>query len=506
MLPSRLVSLAAAVVILGTLGASPAPASLLVLRDVTVIDATGAPPKSHMVVVVEGGRIRDIRALPGFRAPRGALVVDGRGKYVIPGLWDMHVHLTSEAASPVAEPSEVRGNARYSLPLLVAYGVTGVRDMAGDLELLRAWRDSIDRGLLLGPRMVVTGWKIGGPRAVVPGAAVAFDTPEQVRDAVRRLKASGADFVKIDDLDDSLFPALVDECRRQHMIFVGHVANGLNAAEVSRAGQRSIEHLDDFSLSVSSREAELRERRDKRWSWWMRMQYRLGITTPQQVLVELFDDALSSRSPAREDSLFALLARNRTWQVPTLSLLRDAQKLIEDEAFTEERLAYTPPRQEPPPPTFWGQDTALARRSFVDQMRMTREMYRAGVPIMAGTDIPGADRIPAFSLVEELELLVRAGLPPMAALQSATLEPARYLAATDSMGTVEVGKVADLVVLDANPLENMRNAHRVHAVVLRGRYLSPATLDSLRGSVRSLVRSWSDSLVASAANQGERSR
>jgi hypothetical protein len=418
----------------------------------------------------------------------------------------MHVHLTSEAASPMADPSEVRGNSRYSLPLLVAFGITGVRDMAGDVHLLRAWRDSIDRGLLIGPRMVVTGWKIGGPRAVVPGAAVAFDTPEQVRDAVRRLKAAGADFVKIDDLDASLFPALAEECRRQQMVFVGHVANGLNAADVSRAGQRSIEHLDDFALSVSSREAELRERRDKRRSWWMRLQYRWGITTPQQYLLDLFEETLASRSTAREDSLFALFARNHTWQVPTLSLLRDAQKLVEDEAFAEERRAYTPPRQEPPAPTFWGQDTSLARRSFVDQMRMTRAMYRAGVPIMAGTDIPGADRIPAFSLVEELELLVHAGLPPMAALQSATLEPARYLAATDSMGTVEVGKVADLVVLDANPLADMKNAHRVHAVVLRGRYLSPATLDSLRGSVRSLVRSWSDSLVASSPNQHVPSR
>lgn len=233
------------------LDAAPLAPRQLVLHDVTVIDATGTPPQPHRVIVVADGRIRAILPVRGYRPPRDAEVVDGRGKYVIPGLWDMHVHLTAEPASPLAMPAEVRGNSRYALPLLVSFGVTGVRDMAGDLDLLRAWRDSIDRGLILGPRMVVTGWKIGGPRATLAGASHPLETEEQVRDAIRRLRSGGADFVKIDDLDASLYSAAVDESRRQRLPFVGHVPNGINAAAVSRAGQRSIEHLDDFGISVS---------------------------------------------------------------------------------------------------------------------------------------------------------------------------------------------------------------------------------------------------------------
>jgi hypothetical protein len=206
-------------------------------------------------------------------------------------------------------------------------------------------------------------------------------------------------------------------------------------------------------------------------------------------------DLLATASPVRAESLYALLVREHTWQVPTLSELRDLYRVSEPEPFAEERKAYLPPPRIPLEPVLWDKDPELARRTFARQLTVVGGMFRAGVPLLAGTDTPGFDRAPGFSLAEELELLVRAGLSPMAALQSATREPARFLGAADTLGTIEPGKVADLVLLDGDPLSDIRNVHRVHAVVLRGRYLSPMQLDSLRSSVRDLVAAWRDSVA-----------
>jgi imidazolonepropionase-like amidohydrolase len=468
--------------------------STLVLRDVTVIDATGAPPAPHRAVLIQDGRIRAITPLRQLRVPPGAQIVDASGKFVIPGLWDMHVHMSSVPVSPVARgASAYQSNSRYYLPLFVAWGVTGVRDMSGNLELLNAWRDSVSRGLLLGPRMLVTGFKLGSPHPAMPGAPYPLRTETDVRTTVRMLREHGADFVKVAGLPRELVPALADECRRQGLVFVGHLPTDLSVAEASQAGQRGIEHLDGVLLSLSSRAVELRERERRLDSWWMRLLVRFHLKDADRSRLELHREILASASRVRAESLYALLIRNRTWQEPTLTELRDLHR-VPERGFAAEQRDYVPPLREPIGLTHWDKDLALGRLEFEHQVHIVGEMFRAGVPILAGTDTPGRDRIPGFSLAEELEWLVRAGFSPMAALQAATREPARFLSATDSLGTIEPGKVADLVLLNGDPLADIRNVHAVHAVVLRGRYWSPAELDSLRASVRHLVAAWRDSV------------
>ena len=476
-----------------TLHAQAAPR--MIIWDVTLIDGTGAPPAPHMAVVVQFGKIQAIRPTAGFRVPRGAQLINAAGQYLIPGLWDMHVHMSTRPASPLAEGSRaVAANSRYFLPLFVAYGITGVRDMSGDLEILAAWRDSVNLGALVGPRMVITGFKLGGSSPAVRGAPFPLQSPADVRRAVQLLKAGGADFVKIDNLNEELIPALADECRKQGLDFVGHVTETMNVATASTAGQRSIEHLDFVPLSVSREEVEIRQQMGRRESWWVRTLYRVGLSSLDEDQLSIQRRVIESWSPARARTLYRLLARDSTWQVPTLNGLRAAEMVPEPWYYSQEQQPYLPPARRPAHPTFWVADTALARILFSRQLEITRDMYRAGVPLLAGTDTPGFDRVPGFSLAEELALLVRAGLTPMEVLQTATRNAARFLRMEDSLGTVEAGKVADLVLLEADPMQDIRNVHRVRAVMLRGRYLAPGVVDSLRGSVRTLVSSWRDSV------------
>ena len=468
----------------------------MIFWDVTVIDATGAAPSPHMAVIVQFGTIQAIRPVLGFRVPRGAQVIDGMGRYLIPGLWDMHVHMSTRPATPLGSgPGSYAANSRYFLPLFVASGITGVRDMSGDLRLLQSWRDSVNRGRIIGPRMAITGFKLGGASPAAPGAPFPLLSEADVRRTVQLLKAGGADFVKIDNLPASLIPALADECRKQGLDFVGHVTETMNVAAASEAGQRSIEHLDFFPLSVSREESAIRRRVARQQEWWVRAMYRLHISSLDEDQLETQRLVMESWSPDAARNLYAKLARDSTWQVPTLNGLRAAEMVGEPWPYEMEQAPYLPPPRRPQQATFWAADTALARALFSRQLEIVRDLNRAGVPLLAGTDTPGYDRVPGFSLVEELALLVRAGLTPMEALQSATRNAARFLRMDDSLGTVEPGKAADLVLLDANPMDDIRNVHRVHSVMLRGRYLAPVVVDSLRASVRRLVTAWRDSVT-----------
>jgi imidazolonepropionase-like amidohydrolase len=457
------VLLFAVAIVAATRIAAVPPDETLAFVHATVIDATGTPAQPDVTVIIEAQRIVELGPSASISIPTNARVVDASGRYLIPGLWDMHAHEIFGDWLPEDEKI---------IPLLfVANGITGVRDMGGDLEPLKKWRSRIASGDLLGPRMFIAGPMLDGPVPAFPSSAPVKDAADGRR-IVDELKANGADFIKIQSLvpRDGYFAA-ADEAKKQSIVFAGHVPDAVRAVEASNAGQKSIEHLTGVFEGCSSVEAEL-------------------MSKPRGPGRGRF---LATYDPTKAKALIALFLKNQTWQVPTL-FWEQGEWLIEQTNSGPDPLAkYAPPAwKDRTWPMFtrdilksWSTDPLADREAFVQaEFKMVREMHRAGVPILAGTDTAAGVRVyPGFSLHSELELLAHAGLSPMETLQTATRNPALYLGLADS-GTIARGKRADLVLLDANPLDSISNTRKIRSVVLNGRYLSRADLDGLLHTVQ----------------------
>ncbi len=447
------------------------------LTRVTIVDPLLDAPISDGTIVIEGERIAAAGPRNAISIPRGARVIDARNAYVIPGLWDMHAHM----AQPLAPGLELEANAGYFFPLFIAHGVTGVRDMAGDISALRRWRAEIARGERIGPRLIITGEKLGkGP--VVPGAPFPIRNRADIEKSVRALWDSGAAFVKLDDIEPALFGMLTSEAWRYNLRVAGHVEAHLSVREMARAGFRSVEHLDGLLLATNNGEDSLRRAlvRNSEATMLHRLLVKLGI----RAAIPYPDAALlPGYSAPRADSLFELFRVTGTWQCPTLRLLGALyhQPDVNLRLASDSLLL----RQVPSP---WNGYAAAPFDSMHPQARVyarmqeiVRGMARRDVGMLAGTDTPGLFAVPGKSLHEELGLLVAAGLTPRQALRAATTGPADFLEARDSLGTIRVGAYADLVVLDADPLANIANTQRIKSVFARGRYFDRAALDRLIG-------------------------
>jgi imidazolonepropionase-like amidohydrolase len=429
----------------------------LVVQHATVVDVSNGALQLDMAVVIQGDRIIEVVPSKKARLPKGAHIVDASGKFLIPGLWDMHVHTIFGDWLPKDE--------KIILPLFVANGVTGVRDMGGDLEDLKVWRAQIIAGKLLGPRMVISGPMLDGPVPRFPSSAPVRNAADGKR-IVDELQKSGADFIKIQSLipRDGYFAA-AKEANKLGIHFVGHVPDTVRASEASNAGQRSIEHLTGVFEGCSTAEEQLIK----------------GPKGPRR-FIETYD-------PARAQALVALFAKNQTWQVPTL-VWEHGQWLIDESDLTHDSLTkYAPAAWKHRTwPMFTKDilkdvdtDPLPVRERFTQmELEMVNQMHKSGVPFLAGTDTAaGVNVVPGFSLHEELGYFVRAGFTPLDALQTATINPARFFGRTVDLGSVERGKLADLVLLDANPLDDIHNTQKVRAVVLAGRYLSREQLDAM---------------------------
>jgi hypothetical protein len=449
--------------------------SSLVFTNITVIDMTGAPPKSDMTVVIAGNRIIGLGRTGRVRVPRGAQVIDATGKFLIPGLWDMHVHIKET---------------ERSLPMFIANGVTGVRNTGGIAADLFRWRAETASGRLLGPRIIACGPVVDGEHPWHPDHSVIVRNAAEGRAAVFSLKRQGADFIKVyDGVPRDAYFAIAEESGRQRIPFVGHVPSSVTTMEVSDAGQRSIEHLGTILEGSSTAELELRN--------WVSPAAQAGdfSAIPRRIAAR-GNRVLDTYSNERAQSLFGHLVRNHTWQVPTL-LVKKIWAYVDDISRAEDvRFKYVPQsiREEWSPqrqllyryrtPDF----IVYQKRLFQREMELVSAMHRASVEFMAGTDVGGAYTYYGFSLHDELALFVEAGFTPMEALQSATRNPARFLGELNSQGTVARGKLANLVLLEANPLENIFNTRRINAVVLNGRYLPKEALERMLADVEAAAR------------------
>lgn len=456
----------------------------LAITHATVIDMTGTAPFPDQTVVLEKDRIAEVGPASSARIPRGAKIVDGSGMFLIPGLADMHVHLTA-----MGEPD---GSRKVMIPLLLANGITQVRDMGGYLESLNPLRQEIVDGKRLGPRIVYAGpYLDGAPPSFQPSLVVT--NRAQADEDVHQLVERGVDFIKVQSaLSRDAYFAVADASRRENISFVGHVPDHATAAEAADAGQGSIEHLTNVLRGCSGDEAKL-----------MREQFAVpkGQQTPAQSharAARWLRELLNNYSPDAAAALISKFKEKGVWQTPTLVLLQnDAFPTLENQAAGEARGDYIPDGTM----ENWKksraeqikyvspQDSEVRAQLLRKSMDVVAQMQKAGVKILAGTDSPAPYVFPGSGLHDELALLVRAGLTPMEALQAATRNPAEFLGTSKDSGTIAAGKYADLVLLDANPLEDIRNTQKIRAVFVRGRLLDSAALDNLRDLARTYVAS-----------------
>ena len=426
-----------------------------------------------MVVLIKGNKIKAVNKK--IRISKEAIVTDGTGKYLVPGLWDMHTHALR------AERIEA------FFPLFIANGITGIRDMAmplENLELLKQWRKEIETGNRIGPRIFASGATLGGAR---PQLTIRVANEVEARQAVVTLKQHGADFIKVHSLlHRALFFAAADEARKQGLDVVGHVPVGVSAAEASDAGMKSMEHLYGILECCSSNEEEVRKEVEQAainpdtWAAWGAVVRTTDKLYGQQENKKTF-------SKEKTKSLFDRFVKNGTWQCPTL-VMRRALALREDSSFKKDiRLNYIPrsdvnswsPQTDTRNVNLSAQEITNRNIRLAKESELVGEMSRAGIKILAGTDLGNPYVYPGFSLHDELELLVQAGLSTMQALQTATINPARFFGREKELGTIEKGKIADLVLLDTNPLENISNTKKIAAVIINGRLLRRTDLDAL---------------------------
>jgi imidazolonepropionase-like amidohydrolase len=434
----------AQVAALGLVACSPAsnsprsPAPTLVIENVTVVDVGSGQLLAHMDVVIEGQRISRVEHHVGDRNQPAGRTINGRGKFLIPGLWDMHVHALWA------------GDALTTfLPLFVSQGITGVRDMGGSLELLRAARDSIAEGAWY-PSVVGPGPVVDGPEPVQQEISVAIGDSARAGPVIDSLADGGANFIKVYTmLPRAAFLAVLTAARRRNLTVVGHVPADVTPEDAARLGMRSIEHLRDEIEPFCTR------------------------VTANQCSTQL-----------------AAFKQYDVWQVPTLHALRMKSVLDDTTLAHDPRLAYLMPsiRQE------WlsTQASRLARGAAYFQGKRDRvenEIWLTGLifrdqgHVLAGTDAGVAFSYPGFSLHDELVLLVESGLSPLDALRAATIEPARFLGIEDTVGAIRPGQRADLVLLREDPVNNIAATRSIEAVVLRGQLLDRPGLDSLLLSV-----------------------
>lgn len=390
-----------------------AKAQSLAIVNVSVVEVEAGRARPGMTVLIDGRRITAVAPTARLKTPRKARVLDGRGRYLIPGLWDMHVHMFT-ALPPGPEDTAMR---EYFVPAFLAQGITGVRSMYDDPGAIRKLRERMPDF-----EVVASGPILDGDPPYLPTSLRCKDA-EQAREAVRKVKRDGADFIKVYSLlPRDAYLAIADEAKASGLPFSGHLPNSVSAIEASDAGQKSFEHL-------------------------------MGVP----------DD------PA----VFARFVKNGTWQTPTLIALRSVALAGEPALDRDPRLGSVPD----PLRQLWkmlaggmpgGKDAAARAQDFERQLHTVAAMHRAGVKLLAGSDTPNPYVFPGSSLHDELELLVRAGLTPADALRCATIRPAEFLNRLDRSGTVAVGKDADLVLLDADPLLRPGNTRRIAAVILKG--------------------------------------
>ena len=457
--------------------------------NTNIIDVELGKVDQEMSLVIQDNLIIELGKAKTIQVPKNATIIDGKDKFLIPGLWDMHAHTSSNSITR-----------QVAYPLLIANGITGIRDMIADcyneeypcekynsptIDASRKWRDDIKNGNLLGPRSVLGSQRVNGPRndsstILSPG------TPEHGREHVNFLKQRGIDFIKIyEECPRDVFFAVADEAKNQNLPFAGHVPFEVKTSEAAKAGMQSIEHCCDENYMLEC--SEIEDRLRQKWLNALRTEtFKMG-----NIILEM----ARTYDATKCDHVLDILKENGVWVVPTLIVSESHYPYLFDWT-KDERLKYLP-KSEKLLWEDWQNDYYLVygEWDYEKQMEMRKRrfeiiniMYKKGIPIMAGTDCASIGVFWGSSIHEELELLVQVGLSEIDALRAATLNPALFLKATDSLGSIAKGKIADMVILNKNPLDDIRNTKNINGVFTNGNYFNKSSIDSIFINVETVVK------------------
>lgn len=435
-------------------------AGTLAVTGVAVVPMTSETVIQNATVVVRDGRIEAIGPSARVKVPAGARRIDGRGKYLIPGLADMHTHLYSD------DPARPDSLGPYELGVMLANGVTAARFMIGTPEHLRLRRE-VEAGRVLGPQLWVASPQFAGKQY---DNGVVVTSPERAREAVRAAADAGYDFVKLTmHITRPVYDAIVAEAARRKIPVIGHVDAAVGVPRALEAGQQ-IEHLDGYFEAILADSVAGRESVSN-----------YGVFQPKNwETIDHVDDAKLVR-------LAEATARAGVWSTPTLTIFNTAFGTGETDAAMQARPDW---RMIPPDvrelylgarTKYWRTAATEARRRRYVEVRnaLTKAIADAGGRILAGSDTPEWLMAYGWTLHRELEALVTAGLTPYQALEAATRNPAAFLGAAREWGTIERGKRADLVLITGNPLQDIRNTSRIAGVSIGGRWLEPPALERL---------------------------
>jgi len=428
-----------------------------VITHATVIDASSPAPRTEQTIVIRGNKIVAVGPTATTARPPGSRQIDVNGRFVIPGLWDMHAHTDAPGGKG----------------LLAAYvynGVTGVRDMAGDWNTITAWRSAIGAGKLDGPRIYTSGPYLDGNDQ--PIAHILVKTAADARGGVDSLRKLGVDVVKFHTgLTRETFFAAARRARELHLPFAGHVPRVVSAIEASDSGMRSIEHMLTIPIPCTKAES-------------IALAPRFPV---QRVLGPCTSESL--------EPIFVALAKNHTWVTPTYVAQVEVAYWPKRELPGDAYAPYIPDTLKkfvaaifPMPDSIPADADVVGRAMFDKRVALAGAMNRAGVHLLAGTDSPLRNSPPGFGLAEELRLFAKGGLSLFDVLKVATWEPASYFDILATAGTVEPGKFADLVILDANPLVDVANYRSVSSVVANGRLYDLAARRIILGRLRAKGR------------------
>jgi len=429
------------------------PAQLLAqtsitIRHINIVDVKKGVIKPDQIVYIKGNRIVSIGKDNNGNKKNLGIELDCPNRYLIPGLWDMHAHDIGWMIPNVSHD--------FITPIMLANGVTGFRDMWGSQDAL-ALRDSVNQNFLVAPRMIVGTPIVNGPRMFFPGT-VTLNTANEVPAVIDSLQREGYDFVKVYSyLRRDLFFALAKHCKEKNMPFGGHVPIGVSAEDASNAGMQSIEHLFGLRKSFSNQGEQLMVDWEKQMLDTSVSQFNVLVTSESSTLP--FDTTKAKK-------VASTLVMNHTVVVPTLAAAI-GYTFNRDTLMKSASMVYVPKVLK----QYWYDARSMAlfeKDMFQNFLQMLSFLHKQGVMILAGTDTENPFVVPGFSLHDELELYVKAGLTPLEALRTATLNPAIFLHKEKELGSVTNGKLADLVILQKNPLINIKNMRSIDAVIVNG--------------------------------------